>query len=227
MKQQQPAIEACRQGLRVDPFNPTLHHTVGISLAETGDLTNAVAHLRLAVALKPTWAEARIGLAVALTSLGQNDQAVDQYAQALRDKPEDAHLHYLYAVTLGAQGKLREAVEQYRQALQLQPDMVEALNNLAWLLAASPDDDLRNGAEAVRLGERACDLTQHREPMLLGTLAAAYAEAARFGDAVKAAEKARDLATAAGLKEVAERNDQLLQLYRAAKPYREPASGSR
>ena len=78
--------------------------------------------------------------------------------------------------------------------------MVEALNNLAWLLAAHPSDALRNGAEAVRLAERACELSEHREPVMLGTLAAAYAEAGRFGDAVKTAEKARDLAAATGLR---------------------------
>ena len=112
---------------------------------------------------------------------------------------------------------------QYRLALQLQPDQVQALNNLAWLLAASPADNLRDGAEAVRLAERACALSEQREPVFLGTLAAAYAEAGRFEDAIKAAEKARDTATAAGLKDVAERNSQLLSLYRAGKPVRDGA----
>jgi hypothetical protein len=70
--------------------------------------------------------------------------------------------------------------------------------------------------------ERACELSERREPLLLGTLAAACAEAGRFGEAVKTAENARDLATAAGLKDVAGKNSQLLELYRAGKPYREP-----
>ena len=111
---------------------------------------------------------------------------------------------------------------QYREALRLNPNLARALNNLAWMLAASPDDDLRNGAEAVRLAERACELTHDGEPLFIGTLAAAYAEAGRFPEAVTTAEKAAQLATSAGLKKVAEKNQQLLELYRAGKAYHEP-----
>ncbi|HOC56794.1 MAG TPA: tetratricopeptide repeat protein [Verrucomicrobiota bacterium] len=223
MGQHQQVIEACRQGLRVDPFNPTLHHLLANAAAETGDMTNAVAHLRFALALKPQWPEARSLLALALTSLGRQDEAAAQYEQAIREAPSDPNLHYLYAAALASHGSTRAAVDRYRQALALRPDLIEALNNLAWILAANPDDALRNGAEAVRLAERACELSQHAEPVLLGTLAAAYAEAARFDDAVKTAEKARDLAAKAGLKDVAERNSQLLELYRAGKPYHDPS----
>ena len=141
MGQPKQVIEACAQGLRIDPFNPTLHHTLAVAAAEMGDLTNAVVHLRLALALKSKWPEARSLLALVLASLGQPDEAAAQYEQAIREKPDDAKLHYLYAMTLASQGNARAAADQYRQVLALQPDMVEALNNLAWILAASPDDD--------------------------------------------------------------------------------------
>jgi tetratricopeptide (TPR) repeat protein len=224
--QQQQVIEACEQGLRVDPFNPTLHQLLAMAAAETGDLTNAVTHLRLALALKPKWPEARAALALALASLGQPKEAAAQYEQAIQEKPDDAKLHYLYAVTLNTPENTPQAIDQYHRALTLNPDMVEALNNLAWILAAHPSDELRNGAEAVRLAERACELSGRREPMLLGTLAAAYAEAGRFGEAVKTAEQARDLAAAAGLKDVAAKNSELLKLYRAGKPCRDVGAGS-
>ena len=110
----------------------------------------------------------------------------------------------------------------YRKALELQPDMTAALNNLAWILATDPNAELRNGAEAVRLAERACQVTDYHEPQFIGTLAAAYAEAARFDDAIKAGERARDAAPTAGLTALAERNAQLLEEYRARKPHREP-----
>ena len=131
-------------------------------------------------------------------------------------------------MTLGQLGRTREAVAQYREALRLNPNLAGALNNLAWVLATSPDDELRNGAEAVRLAERACELTHYGQPLFIGTLAAAYAEAGRFPEAVTTAEKAEQLATTAGLTAVAAKNRQLLELYRAGKPYHEspPAASS-
>ena len=63
------------------------------------------------------------------------------------------------------------------------------LNNLAWILAASADPQVRNGPEAVLLAERACKLTDYKKPLLVGTLAAAYAEAGRFPEAVATARK--------------------------------------
>jgi Flp pilus assembly protein TadD len=95
------------------------------------------------------------------------------------------------------------------------------------VLAASPDDGLRNGAEAVRLAERACELTQDGEASFLGTLAAAYAEAGRFPEAVTTAEKAERLATDAGSKILAGENRQRLELYRTGKPYHEPVPTGR
>jgi len=95
------------------------------------------------------------------------------------------------------------------------------LNDLAWLLATDPT--AHDGAEAVRLAENACRVTNYREPLFIGTLAAAYADAGRFDQACVAAEKAAQVATAAGQPQVAERNQQLLQLYRAGKPFRENA----
>jgi len=118
----------------------------------------------------------------------------------------------------------RLAVAQYRQVLAVKPDAIEALNNLAWLLATSSDDTLRDGPEAVRLAERACALTQYKEAAQLGTLAAAYAEAGRFADAVATAQKAFDFATAAGNARFAAINQQLLTLYQAGRPYHEPAT---
>ena len=92
---------------------------------------------------------------------------------------------------------------------------------MAWLRATHPDPKYRNAAAAVELSERACRLTEQQEPLFIGTLAAAYAEAGRFEDAVKTAERAKALAAATGQKELVEKNRQLLELYRAGRPYHE------
>jgi cytochrome c-type biogenesis protein CcmH/NrfG len=121
-------------------------------------------------------------------------------------------------------GKPREAVSEYCEVLVSKPDQPEALNNVAWLLATSPDATVRNGAEAVRLAEHACRLSGNAQPRALGTLAAAYAEAGRFPEAVEAAQKAVDTANAGGNPQLAAMSEQLLNLFRAGRPYHEPAT---
>ena len=127
------------------------------------------------------------------------------------------------AESLFQQGDFAGAVARYRLALQSDPGLVRALNNLAWILATSPEAALRDGPEAVRLAEGACRLTQYKQTILVGTLAAAYAEAGRFLEAVTTAEMACTLATQAGDQALLARNQQLLELYRARQPYHEPS----
>jgi hypothetical protein len=87
-------------------------------------------------------------------------------------------------------------------------------------LATHPKAEVRNGAEAARLAERACALTGGNEPHYLAALAAAYAEAGRFDDAIRTATKGRDLALAAGNKQLAAEAGERLALYARRQPYR-------
>jgi hypothetical protein len=116
---------------------------------------------------------------------------------------------------------VKKAVEHYRRGLRKVEDVPEALNNLAWILATNPDGEVRNGAVAVKFAEKACQLTDYKKAVFVGTLAAAYAEANRFSEAIEAAEKARLLAEAAKDSEIAARNAKLMELYRAQKPCRD------
>lgn len=127
------------------------------------------------------------------------------------------------AMQLEKEAKPEQAVARYREALQYAPDDPLLLNNLAWLLATHSDERVRDAAPAIQYAERACQVTDNGQAFLLGTLAAAYAEAGRFADAVATAQRAIELATAAGQNQIAARNAELLELYRAGKPYHEPA----
>jgi len=91
-----------------------------------------------------------------------------------------------------------KALEHYRLALRISPDYTTAQNDLAWLLATCADEDLRDGAQAVEIAERASRSRRPPVPEILDTLGAAYAESGRFGDAIKTAEQAIALARAAG-----------------------------
>ncbi len=118
-------------------------------------------------------------------------------------------------------GNIAGALENYEKAVSANKDYPEALNNLAWMLATSSDPAIRNGSRAVDLAKHACEITQYQQAVLIGTLAAAYAEAGRFDDATAAAGMA--ITNAQWLQEtnLVQKNQQLLQLYLAHRPYHE------
>ena len=206
--------------LALNPRNGEAHDNLGKILAMRGQFSEAESHFQAALAIKPNDADAQRAFGLALAQQGRVQDAVQHLQEALRLEP-DVPTRLQLAGLLRGLGKIREAIAQYHQILLKNPDSLDALNNLAWLLATSPDDSLRNGTEAVQLAEKASRLTQYKEIVPLGTLAAAYAEAGRFGEAVATGEKSLALATATGQERFAAINRQLLTYYRAGKPWHE------
>jgi tetratricopeptide (TPR) repeat protein len=215
------AIGVAREGLRVASFSSELRLLLGANLVSNSEAAEGISQLELACAMKPDWAEPQVTLGAALAGQGDLEAATQHLREAVRLAPTNTAARCQLAGLLSAQKQPAEAVAQYAEALRLEPDCAEALNNLAWVRAAHPQAEFRDGAEAVRLAEQACELTQYHLPLYVGTLAAAYAEAGRFDEAVTTAGKARDLALAAGQKELAEKNLQLSRLYATRQPYRE------
>ena len=125
--------------------------------------------------------------------------------------------------SLGAQpSKPALAIAQLRLEIALHPESPLALNNLACVLATASDPRLRNGPEAVKLAERACALTQSQNISVLSTLAAAYAEAGRFDDAIATSERACALATERGETAMVEGNHQMQACFRHRRPFHQP-----
>jgi len=211
-----PHFEAA---LRIRPDFAEAALQAGEALAALNRTEEALAYLQRATELAPRWVTARTVYAEALRSAGRPSEAIAQYTALLANRP-NAHTHALLAALYAENNQWREAVQHYHEGQRLSPDSPELLNNFAWLLATHPDDAARNGKEAVRLAERACELTKRRKPMFVGTLAAAYAEAGRFADAVRTGEEAAALAEAGGNKALADTNKALVALYRAGKPHR-------
>jgi Flp pilus assembly protein TadD len=193
-------------------------------LAE-GNIAEGLSHYALARQLQPDDATTSEDLAAVLTKPAESQAALPYLRRAL-DLLPTAEMRAQVASTWVGQRKFQSAVQGYRAALALQPQSPEILNNLAWILATCPEADVRDGAEAVRLGERACELTRFKRTLMVGTLAAAYAESGRFAEAVATAQKACALAVEAGDEAFALKNQQLLQLYRAGRPYREATNAA-
>jgi protein O-mannosyl-transferase len=218
------AVTCYREFLRTNPTNNNARVSLGLALVKVHDPATAEVEFSTVLKVDPKNTRALDGLGSALAEKGSLDEAKARFAEAMQIDPKfpDAHMHY--AMSLSVQNQPQQAILEYRKTLELDDQRTEALNNLAWMLASHPDPTIRNGKEAVELAERACRLTDNGQPFFLGTLAAAYAEAGRFNDAITTAGKARDLAKQLGWNGVAERNDYLLDLYRAGKAYHEPAA---
>ena len=159
-----------------------------------------------------------------MARLGRLREAVGHWEQALRIKPDYAEAHYNLGLALVRLGRLPEAMGHWEQALRSKPDYAEAETNLAWLLATLAPADGGDPVRAVTLAERACKLTNNRVAAYLDTLAAAYAAAGRFNDAITTAQKAIELAKSARQPQLVKQIELHLELYRAGRPYREPAT---
>jgi tetratricopeptide (TPR) repeat protein len=210
-----------RHTLEVTENNSIAQLNVGAALIRERKYAEATAHFEEALRIRPGYPAAESNLGFLLTVQGQYDEAILHYRMALARHPESRKIHYLIGNALMGKGDRSGAMTEYRTELEINPNNSLALNDVAWRLATDSEPAQRNGMEAVKLAERLCRVTGFHEAQSIGTLAAAYAEAGRFEDAIKAAEKAKSLAVATGQKELAERNDQLLQLYREGKPYHE------
>ena len=213
------AIKYYRQAIQINPDFSEALNNLGVALADKGQFDEAIETYRQAIQIKPNDGNALDNLGVTLTARGQFDEAIENYRQAIQLDSNRPETFFHLGMTLDQLGRTREAVAQYREALRLNPNLAGPLHNLAWVLAAGPDAGLRNGPEAVRLAQRACELTHYGEPMFIATLAAAFAEAGRFDDAVATAQKARTVALAKGEKEIAAQDEQLLELFKSGQAY--------
>jgi spermidine synthase len=182
----------------------------------------AIVHFQTALQIEPKNAEAQCDLGAALFRKGNIDEAIAHFQKALAIKPGFAEAHINLGSAFVKKGEVVEAINHFQKALEIEPDNVEALNDLAWLLATSPQASVRNGNRAVELALRANQITGGENPMILSTLAAAYAGAGQFGDAQQSARKAVEQAAAAGRPGLVEELTRELKLYEAGLPYQEP-----
>jgi len=194
---------------------------LGNVFEKTGRKDKALFLYAESVRIQPDFPMGQFNLGMLLLENGRREEASNHLAIAAQLMPHHPEAQYDLGLFLRQYGSPADAIGRFQAALEAKADFPEALNDLAWLLATVADPKLRSGAEAVRLAQRACELTQHRQAALLTTLSAAYAETGRFPDAIATIQKARDLALAAGQTNLVTQDEALLKLYQSGNPYRE------
>ena len=125
-------------------------------------------------------------------------EAIEDYTTAIHLSDKIAEYYYQRGLLYVKVGRHQEAVEDMRDAVRLDKKNVSYLNDLAWLQATCPDEKILDGPKAVELATRACELTAWKLSGVLDTLAAAYARAGDFENAMRSQTKAIDLGKASG-----------------------------
>jgi protein O-mannosyl-transferase len=217
----QDAIEHYYATLRLKPDHEGAHNNLGLTFAFHGQWQEATNHYLAALRANPGNPDVHFNMGIAQMNLGDMTDAIRHLTITVERLPSHPLAHRYLGDALADARRVKEAMAEYRKALQVNPNQPEALNNLAWLLATQPDDTVRNGKEAVHLAEQACQLTQFGSPLMLGTLAAAYAEAGQFEHAVQTARRAEGVATQQGNTELASKLHAMAEKYERHQAHRD------
>jgi tetratricopeptide (TPR) repeat protein len=215
------AIAQFSEALRLKPVFVVAHLNLATTLVKQKKIAEAIPHFAEAVRLKPGDPEAYFNLGLALLDNHQPAEAAAQFSEELRLSPNETKAHFRLAQALSRQHKSSDAIAHYREALRLTPDFPDALNELAWILATDPNSEFRSGTEAVQLAKRACELTQNQQSIFLTTLAAAYAEAGQFKEAIATIQKSNNCAPITGQKNKTDINESLSKLFEGKSPFHE------
>jgi len=208
------AVKHFAEAIRIRPAHYEAHSNLGVALAKQGKFDKAIKHLTKALQINPELDKIH-KLRQQLLRKESINTTIRNYRRLLQNQPNDADTHDKLGQALLLNGQKQQAAIYFAEAIRLKPDCISALNNLAWLSATSREAGLRNPDRAVECSERACELTDYKNPGLLDTLAVAYASAGRFTKAVDTAEKAIRTGEKNLVKEIQKR----LILYQAGQPY--------
>jgi tetratricopeptide (TPR) repeat protein len=215
------AIGQFQRVLAIEPDNADARNNLGDGLAALGQFREAVVQFQRVLASEPDNVPTRFALADALANSGRLDEAIPQYQQVLKIQPQSAEAATSLAIALVGRGRFAEAASHFRHALEIQPNTVEFQRNWAWLRATCPVAAVRNGEDAIEHAQLANQLCEGKRPEVLDVLAAAYAEAGRFPEALGTAHRALELAQQQNNSSLADTVRARITLYEAGKPFHE------
>jgi tetratricopeptide (TPR) repeat protein len=213
-------MEQFEQVLRTSPDYPQSHYSMGVLLSEAGRHSEAIEHFSAALKSQPDYVEARVQLAETLGRTGSNEQALAQYAQALDSDPANTDAALGRAMTLVRLHRYADAAQRLAEGRDAHPDQPMFSHALARLLAAAPDDRVRDGRRALQMVDQLIKGQQSIE--LAETTAMALAEVGRYREAVEVQREALTAATSAALPAVERHITHNLRLYESGRPCRTP-----
>jgi tetratricopeptide (TPR) repeat protein len=218
---QERAIAEARRAIQLGPENFSAYQFLMNCLFEAHRYNEAADLGSEWLAVTPYDAAAHSALGSALAENGDLVSAAQHLGYVMMLRPEVEQAHAQLRQILLSLARQPDGLQRMREIAANAPDSPRMLDELAWLLATYPDSKSRDGTEAVRLAERASDLTERRVPALLDTLAAAYAETGDFPRAISVAEEALNRARGSGDNDAIKLTESLLASLRHNLPYRQ------
>jgi tetratricopeptide (TPR) repeat protein len=222
------AISHFELALQIRSRNGATHYNLGRALMENnlanalareGRLDEAVSHYEESVRLRPDYGDPYFNLGSVLFQQGRIDDAIAQWHKALVAQPNDAGFHTALGNAFLKKGLPKDAIAEYEHATRISRRDPMARNNLAWLLATSSDASIRDGNRAIEIAQQAVQLSRGKDANYLRTLAAAYAETGRFGEATETAQRALQAAQTQGNSILANTIRDDIALYELGLPY--------
>ena len=190
------AVEDFTAAIAIDAKNPLILNNRALAYIELDDSTNAMTDLQAALVLVPDYAEALNNRGVVHQKLEKVDEAIADFSKALEVDPKYTDALENRAFAYLQKEDHTKAISDLESALKLNPNSFEAANDLAWLLAMSPDPSVRDTKRALMLAQKACELSKHQDWNALDTLAVVHAENGEFAESKKWLEAALKLAPA-------------------------------
>jgi tetratricopeptide (TPR) repeat protein len=213
------AIKSLSRAVELRPNRPRMRFRLGFAYERSGDPERAEALYRSSLESLPGDPEIENRLGAVLGQQQRFDEAIAQLRKVLAAEPGMVRAHSNLGYFLDLAGREREAIPHYRATLASFPDALRALRGMAWIRAAHPDAELRDGVEALALAEQALGLRGGAaDASDWDLLAAALAEAGSFEAALQAGERALRLAQLSADGEPARLADRVA-LYREGRPY--------
>jgi tetratricopeptide (TPR) repeat protein len=219
------AIADADAAIKLKPDDALAYYNRGIAFFAKHAYAQAIADYNEAIRLDPKDLASYENRARAWTALNEHELAIADLNEAIRLNPADLANRRARARSWLLLGQYQRALEDYDRILQMAPEDAAAHNGRAWIWATCGDEKLRSGPRAIAEATRACILSNWKDPYDMGTLAAAYAEAGDFLNAV--ALQTRALERFAPEDPSLEDHKRRLALYQERKPWRDAPTAAR
>jgi tetratricopeptide (TPR) repeat protein len=211
------AVMCLNELLKHNKDSAEIYYNLGVASMLQKKYEEAIKHFAKVLELDAEYPDARYAIGAALLGAGRASEAVSHLNTALQTSTDIAEVYINLGTAYTQLGMYKPAIENFNKAIEIKPNKIAALNNIAWLLATVGEVSIQDANRAIELARRACELTEYKTPKFLDTLAAAYAAAGRFDDAVKIAQQAIDVAKAIGQEDLCGEIQRRLELYKAGR----------